>query len=208
VKIAIIGSGSIGSTAARLFVAAGHEVMIANRRGPDSLRALELELGQALRAGTVLEAARFGEVVLVAVPFGSIGELPTDAFAGKVVIDANNYYPDRDGHLAGLDSGETTSSQLLAQHLDGARVIKALNTMYFATLAQAGDTTKPPDQRLALFVAGDDAAAKQVVTRLIDQLGFTAVDTGGLDEGGRLQQPGAAIYDVKLTGAQAQRASH
>lgn len=205
-KIAIIGSGKIGATAARLFIAAGHEVTIANRRGPQSLQPVQDDLGGALHAGTVLDAAGFGELALVAVPFGAIDELPSDAFSGKIVIDANNYYPDRDGHIAALDDGATTSTELLAQRLAGARVIKAFNTMYFETLAEAGDTSKPPDQRLSLFIAGDDADAKRVVIDLIDQLGFTAIDTGGLSEGGRSQQPGTAIYNTNLTGAQARSA--
>ena len=205
-KIAIIGSGMIGSTAARLFVAAGHEVAIANRRGPESLQPLENELGEALHAAGVDGAVRFGEVVLVAVPFGAIDALPAAAFAGKIVIDANNYYPNRDGHLSELDRDETTSTELLAQHMPRARVVKALNTMYYATLAEAGDTTAPPGERLALFVAGDDREAKRMVIDLIDALGFAAIDTGGLADGGRRQQPGSPIYNTRLTGAQARAA--
>jgi len=206
VKISIIGSGNIGATAARLFIAVGHEVTIANRRGPHSLRPLQEELGAALNAATVADAARFGEIILIAVPFGVIEELPADAFARKIVIDANNYYPDRDGHVAELDRGETTSTEMLARRLPVARVVKAFNTMYFATLSEAGDTNKPPDERLALFLAGDDGEAKRVVINLIDQLGFTAIDTGDLSAGGRRQQPGAAIYNVNLTAAQARKA--
>jgi predicted dinucleotide-binding enzyme len=178
-KIAIIGSGMIGSTVARLSVAAGHEVAIANRRGPESLQPLENELGEALHAAGVDDAVRFGEVVLVAVAFGAIDALPAAAFAGKIVIDANNYYPNRDGHLSELDRDETTSTELLAQHMPRARVVKALNTMYYATLAEAGDTTAPPDERLALFVAGDNREAKRMVIDLIDALGFVAIGTVG-----------------------------
>jgi predicted dinucleotide-binding enzyme len=159
-----------------------------------------------VHAATVEDAARFGDVVLLAVPFGVIDVLPADAFAGKIVIDANNYYPERDGHVQGLDRDETTSTELLAQQLPGARVVKAFNTMYFATLAEAGDPTKPNDERLALLLAGDDDEAKRLVSELVEALGFAAVDTGGLADGGRCQQPGSPIHNVELTGAQAREA--
>jgi predicted dinucleotide-binding enzyme len=155
-----------------------------------------------VRAATVGDA-RFGDVVLVAVPLGAIGALPAVPFAGKIVIDANNYYPNRDGHLPELDRDETTSTELLAQHLQSARLVKAFNTMYHATLAQAGDPSKPQNERLALFVDGDDGEAKRVVIDLIDELGFAAIDTGSLADGGRRQQPGSPIYNVELTGTQA-----
>jgi 8-hydroxy-5-deazaflavin:NADPH oxidoreductase len=205
-KIAIIGSGKIGSTAARLFIGAGHEVAIANRRGPQSLKPLRLELGAALQPASTEDAIRFGDVVLVAVPLYAIDALPAASFAGKIVVDANNYYPNRDGHIPELDRDETTSSELLARHLPGARVVKAFNTMYYATLGEAGDPSKPEDDRLALFVAGDDQQAKQVAIGLIEQLGFAAMDTGSLADGGRRQQPGSPIYNTNLTGAQARAA--
>lgn len=205
-KIAIVGSGNIGSTAARLFLAAGHQVSIANSRGPGSLRSLQSECGESLHAATVPDAVSFCDVVLVAIPFGVIDELPAVYFTGKIVIDATNYYPGRDGQVADLDNNSTTSSEILARRLPGATVIKAFNTMYFATLAEAGDPTKPSDERLALFVAGDDHDAKQKVIELIDQLGFAAVDSGSLHEGGRRQQPGTPIYNVQLTAPQAARA--
>jgi predicted dinucleotide-binding enzyme len=205
-KIGVIGSGKIGSTAARLFGAAGHEVAIANRRGPESLRPLEQELGGAVHAATVEDAARFGELVLVAVPFAAIGTLPADPFAGKIVVDANNYYAERDGHVPELDGDETTSTELLARQLPGARVVKAFNTMYYATLAEAGDQTKPNDERLALLLAGDDDEAKRLVSELVAALGFAAVDTGGLADGGRRQQPGSPMYGIELTGAEAREA--
>jgi 8-hydroxy-5-deazaflavin:NADPH oxidoreductase len=205
-KIAIIGSGKIGSTAARLFIGAGHEVAIANRRGPQSLEPLRLELGAALQPASIEDAIRFGDVALVAVPLHAIDALPAASFAGKIVVDANNYYPNRDGHIPELDRDETTSSELLARHLPGARVVKAFNTMYYATLGEAGDPSKPEDDRLALFVAGDDQQAKQVAIDLIEQLGFAAMDTGSLADGGRRQQPGSPIYNTNLTGAQARAA--
>ena len=137
-RIGIIGSGRIGSTAARLFAAAGHEVTIANSRGPESLGELVDEIGPNAQAATVADAARDAEIVLVAVPLRAYSDLPAEAFVGKVVIDANNYYPERDGQIAELDSGQTTSSELLARHLQGARIVKAFNTMNFRPLGSDG----------------------------------------------------------------------
>jgi 8-hydroxy-5-deazaflavin:NADPH oxidoreductase len=202
-KIGIIGSGNIGATSARLFVRAGHEVALSNSRGGGGLEALVAELGPKAQATTVEEAARFGEVVLVAVPFGKFKTLPAERLKGKVVIDAGNYYPQRDGSFAELENGETTSSELLASHLKGARLVKGFNTIWFEHLAAQGDTKLPLEERRAIFVAGDDARAKEVVARLIEEIGFAAVDTGPLHEGGRLQQPGAAVYNKELTAGEA-----
>ncbi|MGH7706787.1 MAG: NADPH-dependent F420 reductase [Vulcanimicrobiaceae bacterium] len=116
----IVGSGNIGGTAARLFVKAGHEVAVSNSRGPETLHDLVAELGPKARAMTIAEAARFGDVVLVAIPFGKYKTLPAQAFYSKVVIDAENYYPERDGHVADLDSGVATSSELMARMAEGA----------------------------------------------------------------------------------------
>jgi 8-hydroxy-5-deazaflavin:NADPH oxidoreductase len=203
VRIGIIGSGNIGSAAASQFVRAGHEVAIANSRGPDSLTGLVEELGAGARAATVEDAARFGELVLVAIPLGRVGELPREPFADRVVIDANNYYPSRDGQIEELDRDETTSSELLARHLEGATVTKAFNTIYAQKLAQDGRPDLPPDQRITIFVAGDDQEAKRRVMELVEKIGFAALDTGSLADGGRRQQPGSAIYAEVLTPAEA-----
>jgi predicted dinucleotide-binding enzyme len=202
-KIGIVGSGNIGATAARLFVAAGHEVALSNSRGPQTLGELAAELGESARAATVEEAARFGDVVLVAVPFGKYRELPAAAFYGKVVIDAGNYYPERDGQFAELDNGETTSSELMSEHLKGARLVKGFNTIYYAHLASQGDTSLPLEDRRAIFIAGDDSTAKEIAAKLIEEIGFAAVDTGFLVEGGKRQQPGSAIYNQELSVKQA-----
>jgi 8-hydroxy-5-deazaflavin:NADPH oxidoreductase len=199
--IGIIGTGNIGGTAARLLVRAGHRVMLANSRGPGSLTGLVRELGANARAGTVEEVARFGQVVLEAIPFGRYRELPAQEFAGKVVIDASNYYPDRDGHFPELDSDAATSSELIAAHLRGARVVKAFNTMYFKVLGSEGRPRGDP-RRLTHLMAGDDAEAKRAVAHLVDQMGFDVVDTGGLAEGGRRQQPGTPAYARPLTAEQ------
>jgi hypothetical protein len=198
-NIGIVGSGNIGATAARLFVRAGHEVAVSNSRGGEGLGELISELGGKARATTIEGAAAFGEVVLVAIPFGRYRGLPAEAFYGKVVIDAGNYYPQRDGQIVELDRGETTSSELMSAHLKGARLVKAFNTIYFVHLAEQGDVNAPLEKRRAIFIAGDDSGAKEVVARLIEEIGFAAVDTGFLREGGKLQQPDSPIYNRALT---------
>jgi 8-hydroxy-5-deazaflavin:NADPH oxidoreductase len=202
-NIGIIGSGKIGGTTAKLFAGVNHQVRISNSRGPASLSALVVPLGPRVQAATVEEAARFGDVVLVAIPLGKYRTLPAAALSGKVVIDAMNYYPQRDGQI---DVGALTSSELVAQHLSGARVVKAFNTMYFETLANQGRPAAPIDERLALFVAGDDAAAKTIVSRLIEEIGFAPIDTGSLHDGGGLQQPGAPIYNHPMAAPEARAA--
>ena len=204
-KIGIIGSGNIGSAAASQFVRAGHAVAIANSRGPDSLSELVDQLGHRAEAATVEDAARFGELVLVAIPLGRIGELSPEPFAGKVVIDANNYYPSRDGQIEELDRDEATSSELLARHLEGATVIKAFNTIQARKLAEDGRPDLPPDERITIFVAGDDQEAKRRVMDLVDEIGFAALDTGSLADGGRRQQPGSAVYTELLRPAEARK---
>src|SRR5215211_4128859 len=178
-RIGIIGSGNIGSTAGRLFAGAGHEIAIANSRGPETLTDLIQEIGDNATAATLEEAASFGDAVLVAIPFGAYGDLPAESLSGRVVIDAMNYYPSRDGNFAELDDGSTTSSELLAAHAPEAKVVKAFNTMNWKVLRDRG---KPGggDDRLAIFVAGDDAHAKTLVAGLIEDIGFAPVDTGSL----------------------------
>ena len=198
-KIGIIGAGYIGGNAAKLFTEAGHEVAIANSRGAETLQDLAAELGEKARAASVAEAAEFGDVVLVSIPFGKYTELPENAFEGKIVIDSNNYYPERDGAYARLDDGETTSSELLGNHLKGARIVKGFNTIWFEHLKTQGDKALPLEQRRVIFIAGDDEDAKKTVAGLIEEIGFAAYDTGSLSEGGKNQQPGTAIYNRNLT---------
>jgi len=203
-KIGIIGAGHIGATAARLFVRAGHEVAVSNSRGPESLRELVAELGERARALGVEDAARFGEVVLLAVPWRTPEALPSPrAVRGKVVIDAMNPYRD-DGGL--YDLGESTSSEEVAKRLPGARLVKAFNTIYYQHLATRGRPELPVEERHAILVAGDDDEAKRVVSRLIEDIGFAPVDTGTLREGGRRQQPNTAVYNRPMTGREARQA--
>jgi predicted dinucleotide-binding enzyme len=198
-KIGIIGAGNIGATAARLFVNAGHELALSNSRGGHGLESLINNLGGKAKATTIEEAAKFGEVVLLAIPFGKYQTLPEHGFHDKVVIDANNYYPSRDGKIAALDKGETTSSELIGEHLKGARLVKAFNTIWFEHLATEGDTKAPLADRRAVFISGDDTQAKEIVGRLIEEIGFAAVDMGFLHEGGKSQEPGTAVYNKDIT---------
>jgi 8-hydroxy-5-deazaflavin:NADPH oxidoreductase len=195
--------GIIGAAAAKLFVDAGHEVAISNSRGPESLRDVVAALGERAQAMTVEDAAKFGDVVLVSIPLGKYKSLPLAPFYGKVVIDSNNYYPDRDGHIAALDAGETTSSELLAEHLHGARIVKGFNTIWSEHLKTQGNTRLPLEDRRAIFIASDDSQAKEVVAKLIEDIGFAAVDMGFLREGGARHQPGTAVYNRNLTAREA-----
>jgi len=197
-NIGIIGSGNIGTTTARLFAGAGHEVAVSNSRGPETLDALVEEIGPQARAATVEETAAFGEVVVVAMPFFAYETLPAYQLAGKIVVDAMNYYEGRDGRM---NFDGLTSSELVARALSRARVVKAFNTMYYETLATGGRPSG--NSRLVLFIAGDDAEAKSVVSRLIEEIGFAPVDTGSLGEGGHRQQPGSPIYNVPMDEEQA-----
>ena len=194
-KIGIIGAGNIGATAAQLFAQGGHEVVISNSRGPETLSEVVQEIGGRVQAVTIEEAADFGEVVLEAIPFGRYEELPADRLAGKIVVDASNYYPGRDGDI---DLEGLTSTGLLARHLADSRVVKAFNTMFYKMLASEGRTDAPVEDRLVLFVAGDDAEAKSIVSDLIEQIGFAPVDTGSLNDSGK-QEPGAPVYNTPMT---------
>jgi 8-hydroxy-5-deazaflavin:NADPH oxidoreductase len=201
-KIGIIGAGHIGEPAARLFVDAGHEVAISNSRGPETLRDLVAELGANARAATPAEAARFGEVVLLAIPLKSHPALPAAELRGKIAIDAMNYYPSRDGHWAQLDRAQTTSSEMVAAQIPGARVIKAFNTIWFEHLKRKSNKSVPVDERRAIFLSGDDADAKGVVSRLIEEIGFGPYDLGSLRDS-RAQEPGDAVYNRDITVAEA-----
>lgn len=182
-----IGSGNIGSTLAKLALDAGHEVVMSNSRGPDTLSELVTGLGAGARAATAAEAGAAGEIVVVTVPLLRYQEVPVEPLAGKIVIDTNNYYVERDGHIPELDSGSTTVSQLLAAHLPTSRIVKAFNNIYYVHLAEQGVPAGSGTRR-ALPIAGDDADAKAVVAGLIDSFGFDVVDAGALAEGSRFER--------------------
>ncbi len=203
-KIGIIGAGQIGGTLTRRLAQLGHDVSVANSRGPSSLAGLDKETGA--KAVSVREAARAGQVVIVTIPEGKIRDLPKGLFDGVppdiVVVDTGNYYPrERDGRIDEIEAG-MMESRWVANQL-GRPVVKAFNTMNYKKLLELG---RPPGPgRLALPVAGDDSRAKQVVLRLIDELGFDGVDAGALDDSWR-QQPGTPVYDKNLDSAGVRRA--
>lgn len=185
--IGLIGAGHIGSQIARLGVAHGHNVVVSNSRGPETLAALVAELGPKARAATAREAAQAGDIVVVTVPLKNYRAVPVEPLAGKVVIDTNNYYPQRDGHIPELDKESTTTAELLQAHLPTSKVVKAFNHIYAAQLTTDGRPAGAPNRR-ALVIAGDDPAAKATVTDLLDQFGFDTVDAGPLKEGWRIQR--------------------
>ena len=191
----LIGSGNIGTTVARLALAAGHEVVMSNSRGPESLAALVGDLGPRARAATPEEAALAGDVVVVTVPLRARGDLPSAALAGRVVLDTMNYYPQRDGHVPELDDGSTTTSELLQALAPEASVVKCFNNIFFAHLAALARPSGDPD-RSALAIAGDDPAAKDLVRRLLDDIGYDAVDLGPLAEGWRTERDTAAYGSI------------
>lgn len=190
-KIGIIGAGFIARAVTAVAMKSGHQVMVSNSRGPETLFSLIGTTG--CKAGTPAEAAAFGDIVVVAIPLKAYQSIPVAELDGKIVLDANNYYPERDGHIKDLDYGPLTSSELLAQHLPGSKIVKAFNA------TTAGDIEKDwpagsPDRR-ALPIAGDDADAKKVVSELFEELGFDIVDAGPLKEGNSFQ-PDTPAYCV------------
>jgi 8-hydroxy-5-deazaflavin:NADPH oxidoreductase len=195
-KIGIIGAGMIGGTLARRLTALGHEVVIANSRGPESLGELAAETGA--RSVTVAEAARGGEIVIVTIPQRAVPDLPRDLFTGVpedvVVVDTGNYYPARDGRIDAIEDGQSESAWV-AEHL-GRPVIKAFNNIVSQSLLENG-RPKGAQGRIALPVAGDPPEARQKVMRLVDELGFDAVDAGSLEDSWR-QQPGTPCYAADL----------
>ncbi len=196
-KIGIIGAGMIGGTLARRLVSLGHDVVLANSRGPNTIRDLAAEVGAT--AVTVAEAARHGEIVIVTIPQRAVADLPKELFAGVpagvVVIDTGNYYPSRDGSIPAVDEGQPESAWV-AERL-GRPVVKAFNTIYFTSLLEKG-TPKGTTTRIALPVAGDSPDARAKVMQLVDDLGFDPVDVGNIEESWR-QQPGTPCYNPRIS---------
>ena len=185
--IGLIGAGHIGSQIARLAVAHGYGVVISNSRGPETLADLVKELGPNARAATSADAAKAGDIVVVTVPLKNYRSVPVEPLAGKIVIDTNNYYPQRDGHIPELDDESTTTAELLQAHLPKSKVVKAFNHIYAADLTAHGQPSGTPNRR-ALAIAGNDADAKATVTKMLDAFGFDTVDAGPLKEGWRIQR--------------------
>lgn len=196
-KIGIIGSGNIGGTLAKLLVKAGHDVALSNSRGPDSLRTTTSKLGPKAHAMTKEDAVNYGDVIILAAHWRMVEALPTpEAVKGKIVIDAMNPYK---ADMRLYDLGDSSSSEEIQKHLPGTRLVKAFNTIYFEHLATQGNIKLPHGDRRAIPIAGDDIEAKKIVSKLIDDLGFGAVDMGALSAGGKRQEPGSNVYDKDLT---------
>jgi predicted dinucleotide-binding enzyme len=211
--IGIIGAGRIGSQIARLAVENDYNVAISNSRGPETLSALIAELGPKARAATAVEAAKAGDIVVVSVPLKNYRKVAVEPLAGKIVIDTDNYYPERDGHIAELDNESTSTSELLQAHLPTSKVVKAFNHIYAADLTTHGQPAGAKNRR-ALVIAGDDEDAKARVTHLLDQFGFDTVDAGPLREGWRIQRdtpgygPRRTAEELRRDLAAAKRYSH
>ncbi|MEF2072662.1 NADPH-dependent F420 reductase [Consotaella aegiceratis] len=193
-KIGIIGAGFVGRTVGKLAVQHGHQVMLSNSRGPETLFSLRYGIG--CETGTAEQAAAFGDVVLAAVPLVAYSQIPVEPLAGKIVFDANNYYPQRDGRIGELDRKETTTSEMLARHLPQSRIVKVFNAITMNDLESDGRPSGSPERR-AIPIAGDDTEGKAIAVRLLDEFGYDAVDAGPLREGWRFEH-GTPVYCVPL----------
>jgi len=185
--IGFIGAGNIGSNVARAAVAHGYDVVLSNSRGPQSLGALIEELGPRARAATAEDAARAGDVVVVTVPLKAYRQVPVEPLAGKIVLDTNNYYFERDGHIAELDDGTATVSGLLQEHLPQSKVAKAFNHIQAAQIPTDGAPAGTPNRR-ALATSSDYPEAVEFVTALYDELGYDTVDSSPLSESWRVER--------------------
>jgi 8-hydroxy-5-deazaflavin:NADPH oxidoreductase len=194
-KIGVIGAGNMGRALAVRFATANHEVMLSNSRGPATLVGVVASIRGDVRPGTLAEAAGFGAIVALAIPFGAVQDLPPEPFTGKLVVDASNSYHQPPGRFPDLDTDQTTSSEQLASLLPAATVVKAFNTIFFQRLLDDSRPGLPAEERLAIPVCGDDPSAKRTVIALIDQIGFAGVDAGPLANG-RHQQPGTVVYSA------------
>ena len=190
--IGILGSGHVGGNLARAAIAHGYDVVLSNSQGPESLAGLVADLGPKARAATPAEAAAAGGFAVVAIPITTIGQVPVEPLAGKVVIATINYFPQRDGHIPEIDNGTTTVPGVLQAHLPDSRVVRAFSMLDAADMSGDGHPEGDPKRR-ALALAGDDAAAKQLVTRLYHEFGFDALDLGGLGESWRVD-PGQPAF--------------
>lgn len=196
--IGIIGAGHIGSQVARAAIAAGYDVVISNSRGPETLTELVADLGPKARAATAEEAAAAADFAVVTVPFKAYRDVPVEPLAGKIVIDTNNYYFERDGHFPELDEGRATTSGLLQQHLPTSRVAKGFNHITAADITTDGKPAGAEDRR-ALATASDFDDAAELVTRFYDELGFDTVNVGPLSESWRVErdQPAYVVRQNK-----------
>ncbi len=196
-RVGIIGAGHIGSTLARGLVDRGYEVVISNSRGPETLQTLVADLGPNATAGTVTDAAA-GDVVIVTVPLKAYQQVPVEPLAGKIVLDTNNYYWERDGRITALDEKRVTTTGLLQDHLPASKVAKAFNHIASGQILTDGSTSGTPGRR-ALATASDHADAAAWVTALYDSFGFDTVDIGSVGESWRVErdQPAYVVRQTK-----------
>ena len=197
--IGIIGAGHIGSQVARAAITAGYDVVISNSRGPETLTELVAELGPKARAATAADAASAADFAVVTVPLKNYTRVPVAELAGKVVIDTNNYYFERDGHIAELDDGSATVSGLLQAHLPESRVAKGFNAIGFGDITTDGTPAGTPGRR-ALATASDFDDAAALVTKLYDEIGFDTVNIGPLSESWRVER-GRPAYGARADAA-------
>lgn len=190
--VGFIGSGQLGNAIARLAIEAGHQVVLSNSRGPETLGDTAAELGPRASAATSREAAAAGDIVVVAVPVSAFPNLPAAPLAGKIVIDTCNYGAERDGHLPELDGRSLTSSELLLRYIPDALLVKAFNTIFFKHLLSLARPAGAAD-RSYLPIAGDSAPALAAVTGFIDSIGYSVVDAGPLADSWR-QEPGTPVW--------------
>lgn len=193
--IGFIGSGNIGSAVARVAIAQGYDVVMSNSRGPETLADLVADLGPNARAATAEEAAAAADVAMVTVPFHAYKNVPVEPLAGKIVLDSNNYYFERDGHVDELDRGEATVSGLLQHHLPASKVVKAFNHIGSGQIATDGTPAGTPSRR-ALATSSDFPEAVEWVTAFYDAIGFDTVDTSPLSESWRVERDRPA-YGVR-----------
>lgn len=191
----IIGAGHIGSAVAKAVIGLGHDVVIANSRGPETLTDLVAELGPHATAATASDAGAAGDVVVVTVPLRALHDIPVEPLAGKIVIDTNNYYFERDGHIDELDRGEATVSGLLQHHLPTSKVAKGFNHLTAGDIGTTGSAAGTPDRR-ALATSSDHPEAARFVIDLYDRLGFDAVEASPLSESWRVERDRPA-YGVR-----------
>lgn len=195
--VGIIGAGHIGSTLARGLVDRGYDVVISNSRGPETLADLVGDLGPRAKAATTTEAAASGDFVIVTVPLKAYRDVPVAPLAGKIVLDTNNYYWERDGRIGELDEKRATTSGMLQEHLPESKVAKAFNHITSTDILTTGTPAGTPGRR-ALATASDHADASAFVTALYDEFGFDTVDIGPLAESWRVERDQPA-YGTRQT---------